>query len=275
MLVSVIVPTFNRKALLARTLHSIVNQKSATYLGDSVQIEIIVVDDGSTDSTEAMMRCDFPSVQYFHQSNRGVSAARNAGIALAKGEWIALLDSDDEWLPEKLAKQFKLLEETGLEICHTEEKWIRNGQPLKQLKKHQKQGGWIFEDCLPLCAMSPSSIIIKRELFDKVGGFDESLPACEDYDLWLRLTSRYEVAYEPSECIIKYGGHEDQLSQKYWGMDRFRVVALENVLQTELSDENRLAVTKMLQNKLKILLKGAKKYSNTTLIEYCETRLTR
>lgn len=275
MLVSVIVPTFNRQALLMRALHSINNQAPAEYLGEMVETEIIVVDDGSTDDTKAMIGCEFPEVRYIYQNNHGVSAARNVGISKSIGEWIALLDSDDEWLPEKLQKQFSLLEQTGLAICHTQENWLRNGKPLKQLKKHHKRGGWIFEDCLPLCAMSPSSIVLKRELFDDVGVFDESLPACEDYDLWLRLTSRYPVAYEPSACIIKYGGHQDQLSQKYWGMDRFRVIALEKILQQNLTDEYHQAAADMLESKLSILLKGAYKHDNQALIDYCQVRISK
>lgn len=242
------------------------------------EIEIIVVDDGSTDDTKEMLASDFPDVHYIFQGNSGVSSARNTGLRAAKGEWIALLDSDDEWLPHKLKAQFELLENTELKVCHTEEIWIRNGVRVNQMNKHKKSGGWIFEKCLPLCAMSPSSIIIHRDVFDDVGDFDESLPACEDYDLWLRITSRYEVAYVKDACINKYGGHEDQLSRQFWGMDRFRVLALQKILNPQLESilkpiDRGLALN-MLEKKLNILLKGATKHSNQALINECQQALT-
>lgn len=272
-----IVPTFNRLAVIKRCLHSVVTQKVPF---SEQEVELIVVDDGSTDGTAEYLASEFPDVIYMSQSNAGVSAARNLGLSVAQGEWIALLDSDDEWLPNKLIAQFQLLSESGLKVCHTEERWIRNGVRVNQMKKHTKRGGWIFEHCLPLCVMSPSSMLIHRSVFDTVGLFNESLAACEDYDLWLRITARYEVAYVDKACINKYGGHADQLSRQYWGMDRFRVVALENCLTDScvakyLSPQLQDSVRSMLTKKLTILLKGAVKHSNYELIEECNARLAR
>ncbi len=102
-----------------------------------------------------------------------------------------------------------------MRVCHTDEIWIRNGRRVNARKKHGKKGGWIFQHCLPLCAMSPSSIMIHRDVFTALGGFDERLPACEDYDLWLRITARYPVLFTRQPLIEKYGGHDDQLSRKY------------------------------------------------------------
>ncbi|GHA01596.1 glycosyl transferase [Arenicella chitinivorans] len=274
---SVIIPTYNRAETLERAVASVLAQD---YLTRDSEVEIIVVDDGSDDGTAEFVRSRFPCVQLLQQPNRGVSAARNRGLDIACGEWIALLDSDDEWLPHKLSTQMNVLADTGLSVCHTEEIWIRHGRRINQMNKHQKQGGWIFEQCLPLCAMSPSSIVIHRSVFETVGRFDENLPACEDYDLWLRVAAGFEVAYVAQPCIRKYGGHEDQLSRQYWGMDRFRVIALENCLNhpeigPSLTVEQRQKTLKTLVKKLNILCNGARKRNNFELVEDCESKLAR
>ncbi len=153
--------------------------------------EIIVVDDGSEDNTSGMIRSTFPEITLITQANRGVSAARNVGINRASGEWIAFLDSDDEWQPDKLEKQLlTLAEHPDCPLCHTNEIWIRNGRRVDEGKRHTKSGGRIFKRCLPLCVISPSAAIIRRALFDEIGMFDEDLPVCEDYDMWLRICAR-------------------------------------------------------------------------------------
>jgi Predicted glycosyltransferases len=175
-----------------------------------------------------MLGREFPQVHYYYQDNLGVSAARNLGIQHTAGNWLAFLDSDDEWLPEKLAnQQTALAANPEYKICHTEENWIRNGAPVKVPQKYAKTGGWIFKHCLPLCAMSPSTLLIHRSIFTDVGLFDSRLPACEDYDLWLRITAHYPVLLVEQPQINKHGGHKDQLSQAFWGMDRFRICALQ------------------------------------------------
>jgi len=252
--VAVIIPTFNRRDKLARALKSVVAQ---TQPAD----EIIVIDDGSSDDTNQFISSSFPQVHYIYQQNRGVSAARNTGIKACSADWIALLDSDDEWLANKLAQQFSaLVKNPDYKIAHSNEIWIRNGKRVNQMDKHRKTGGWIFKNCLPLCAISPSSVIIHRELFGQIGLFDESLPACEDYDLWLRICSQHPVLYSDEALIIKHGGHEDQLSRKYWGMDRFRIQALDKLLTSSpLSDTQRDDASQMLLQKCKVYLNGARK----------------
>lgn len=259
---SVIVPTHNRRNALKRALKSVDAQTLPAG-------EVIVIDDGSTDQTRAMLRSEFPHIVYRSQQHRGVSAARNLGIRQSRGEWLAFLDSDDEWLPNKLEKQIAALQnEPHLKICHTNEIWIRNGKRVNAMKKHAKKGGWIFEHCLPLCAMSPSSIIIHRSVFERVGLFDEKLPACEDYDLWLRITAHYPVLLLAQPLILKYGGHDDQLSKKYWGMDRFRIQALQKIIaDPNLQPQNRQAAVAMLIKKIKIFLQGAKKRDKQHEIE--------
>ena len=260
--VSVIVPTYNRREVLPRALHSVLEQTL------SEPFELIVVDDGSTDGSAALVEAEFPTVSLIRQENQGVSAARNAGIRAARGRWIALLDSDDHWLEHKLLRQLKALSaKPELRLCHTEEIWIRNGVRVNPMKKHQKTGGWIYQRCLPLCCISPSSALIRRDLFDDVGMFDEELPACEDYDLWLRVCAREPVLFLDEPLMVKTGGHEDQLSRKFWGMDRFRIRALEKVLATDtLEPGDREATLAILVRKLEILLNGAKKRDNHELV---------
>ncbi len=254
MRVSVIIPSYNRAHLLGRAIASVQAQTLKP-------LEIIVVDDGSTDASAELVTRQFPDCHYLHQSNRGVSAARNLGIRVARGEWIAFLDSDDEWLPEKLAAQAAVLAATsGCRLVHADEVWIRRGRRVNAMQKHRKSGGDIFQQCLPLCVISPSAAVLHRSLLEEVGGFDESLPACEDYDLWLRICAREAVAFVETPQLRKFGGHADQLSRQYWGMDRFRVRALEKLLQAEcLSPENYAAVLKTLIKKTGILAQGARK----------------
>lgn len=261
--VTIIIPTFNRCSLLNRALDSVYKQSYSNY-------EVIVIDDGSTDETAEMMQQNFPEVKYFIQNNRGVSSSRNKGLAFATGEWIAFLDSDDEWLPQKLEKQIDaIILEPAFKVCHTEEVWVRDGVQVNQMKKHKKVGGWIFPQCLPLCVISPSSVLIQRSVFEDIGTFDISLPACEDYDLWLRVTAKYPVLYIEEPQIIKYGGHEGQLSQKYWGMDRFRIQALQNIiLGNTLSYQNKQETIAMLLKKCRIFQKGALKRGNLDAVQH-------
>lgn len=270
MKISVIIPTYNRANHLQQALHSVIRQTAQPD-------EIIIVDDGSNDNTKTIVN-DFPSnVKYLYQNNNGVSSARNSGIKQATGDFIAFLDSDDQWLPEKLEKQIAALHKNpDIYICHTEEIWIRNGIRVNQMKKHAKKGGWIFDHCLPLCVISPSSVIINRSVFEQVGLFDETLPACEDYDLWLRICANHQVLFLNEPLIMKFGGHEDQLSQKYWGMDRFRIKALDKILnQDDLSPENRKLACDMILKKAKIFLNGAKKRGKTEDANHYEQLIKR
>ena len=258
---SVIIPTFNRADVLGRAIESVLQQSLPAK-------EIIIVDDGSDDHTRqvvaALQRSAVVPISILYQKNSGVSAARNNGIRHADGEWIAFLDSDDAWLHNKLKNQAGLIaQHSGFRLCHTQENWIRNGVQIKQMKKHAKSGGHIFQQCLPLCVISPSSVVIHRSLFDAVGLFDETLPACEDYDLWLRICAHEAVLYVDTPQILKYGGHDDQLSHKFWGMDRFRIKALLKILQAPgLETSQQQLVYKTLLHKARILRLGAEKRNN-------------
>ena len=259
--ISVIIPTFERKHLIGRALDSVLKQTQPAC-------EVIVIDDGSSDGTAGWIKKAYPSIILIEQKNKGVSAARNTGIRNAKSKWVALLDSDDEWLPGKLEAQVKLLQKNeGKLFCHTNEIWIRNGVRVNPMKKHQKFGGMIFNECLDICRISPSSSLFCRALLDDVGWFDETLPICEDYDLWLRVTAKYPVLFVDEPLIIKYGGHSDQLSRRPGGIEQYRIKALENILsRSNLKNSNRISAIKMLIKKLDILLAGSKKRGNVSQV---------
>ena len=250
--ISVIIPTYNRAHILPRALDSVLSQTQ-------LPIEIIVVNDGSTDGTKSVLS-NYPGLKIIDQQHSGVSAARNIGLEHTNGEWIAFLDSDDEWLPEKLEQQWAAICKDDKLICHTEEIWIRNGKRVNPMKKHQKYGEYIYEKCLPLCVISPSSVMIHQSVFNDIGVFDESLEVCEDYDLWLRICSKYSTLFFDEPLIVKYGGHENQLSRKYWGMDRFRIQAMEKILSFgELSAEDEKATVDMIVQKCEIIINGMQK----------------
>jgi len=259
--ISVVIPTYNRRDLLPRAIDSVLAQTSPPD-------EIIVVDDGSDDGTMGIVHRAYPQVRVVDQKNAGVSAARNLGITSATGEWIALLDSDDAWLPQKLERQLQALSQhPGFRMVHCDEIWFRDGVRVNPMAKHKKQGGRIFRQCLPICCISPSSVLIHRSLFDEVGRFDTGLPACEDYDLWLRICAREPVLYVNEPLLKKYGGHDDQLSRKYWGMDRYRVRALEKILASNtLSDGDRRAAQDTLVEKATIIANGAEKRGRNDLV---------
>ena len=246
--VSVIIPTFNRAMKTARAVASVLYQTFTDY-------EIIVVDDGSQDNTEAVMRQFEGRIRYVViPSNQGVSVARNRGIRESQAPWIAFLDSDDYWLPRKLAVQMAFFEERPKAvICQTQEIWIRNGRYANPKKRHQKPSGDIFEPSLRLCLVSPSAVMMRRSLVEEVGLFDEALPVCEDYDLWLRIACRYPVHLIEDRLLIKEGGHADQLSSRYQGMDRFRVQALVKLMQRGyLAPRQQEALLKELSLKCRI-----------------------
>ena len=251
--VTVVIPTYNRRDLVREAIASVTAQSYP-------DVEVIVVDDGSNDGTAEVVQ-QFAGVQYVYQSNRGVSAARNGGVALARGELIAFLDSDDLWQPHKLTHQVALFDQhSDAEMCHTDEIWIRNGMRVNPHHKHRKAGGDIFARSLELCLVSPSSVMMRRALFERLGGFDETLPACEDYDLWLRISARLPVHFIAMPLVVKRGGHADQLSRRFWGMDRFRVQSLCKLLESGmLSDEQRQLTVEMLRKKCTILAQGARK----------------
>lgn len=260
--ISVIIPTLNRVNLLKRALRSVLNQ---TLPPD----EIIVIDNGSTDDTKNMIKDNFQNIKYYYLHDKGVSKARNLGIKNSNSEWLSFLDSDDEWHRKKLEKQINFIKyNSKCKFVHSNEVWLRNGIHLNQLKKHKKKGGNIFKNCLKMCCISPSSVILKKNIFYDYGFFDESFQVCEDYEMWLRISAKEEICFLEDKLLIKHGGHKDQLSKKFWGMDRFRVYAIEkNLLNNNFSKyQNGLAKFFLLQ-KLEVIINGAKKRNNIETFE--------
>ena len=212
--------------------------------------EVIVIDDGSTDETAEQLRRMGESIRVMTQTHRGVAAARNRAASVAAGRYLAFLDSDDLWLPNKLAVQLAFMNaHPEMAICQSEEIWIRHGARVNPKAKHRKPSGDIFKPSLDLCLVSPSAVMMTADLFVKTGGFDESLFVCEDYDLWLRIAVDHPIPLLTQALVIKRGGHADQLSRSVWGMDRFRVRALQKLLRSALAGERRQWALATLQRK--------------------------
>ena len=257
--ISIVIPTYNRSSLLIRAINSVFAQSYKNF-------ELIIVDDGSTDNTFELLEplINSSQIKYFKCQNLGVSSARNLGAKKAVADYLAFLDSDDEWLPHKLQDQINyFLTNPQMRIVFGEEFWIRNGKRVNQKVIHKKKGGNIFSSCVQQCSIAPSSIMMEKSLFLEMGGFDESFIICEDYDLWLKISSLFEIGFIANPLIIKHGGHNDQLSTKYFAMDFWRIKALFGILQTrKLSDEYKTIVIESMQRRGAILMQGYEKYGN-------------
>ncbi len=255
MLTSIIIPFRDREDLTIRAIKSVLAQTNNNF-------ELIVINDGSKEIDLTKYFSD-KRIKFIYQENKGVSAARNLGIKNSKAELIAFLDSDDEWLPEKLEKQVNYFtKDLNCKILHTNEKWIRNGKFVNPKLKHKKAQGECFEKCLELCCISPSSVMIKKELLKEFNYFDEDMRVCEDYDLWLKISSKYRIDYLEEKLVIKYGGHSDQLSKSENAIDRFRVYALMKLLaNNKLKLNQRTLVINKLTEKSNLISNGASKRS--------------
>lgn len=258
-MISVIIPTFNRAKLLLEAVCSVLDQRDIPD-----KVEIIVVDDGSTDDTREALATVAGEIDYIRREHSGVSAARNLGISRSRGEWIAFLDSDDLWLPGKLCAQMKFFSDhPEIFLCQTEEIWIRNGRRINPRKYHKKPSGYCFPLLLERCLVSPSAVVVHRRLFDAAGLFDESLPACEDYDLWLRIGCRFPLGLVEKPFVVKRGGHTDQLSATIENLDKYRMEAILKLIRTgQLSPEQMCAAQKMLDKKARIYSDGCRKRGN-------------
>lgn len=258
-MISVIIPAYNRAKLLTEAVGSVLEQKDVPE-----DVEIIVVDDGSTDNTTEALAALTGKIAYIRHEHSGVSKSRNLGISRSSGEWIAFLDSDDLWLPGKLRAQMKFFSDhPETLLCQTGEIWVRNGRRVNPRKYHEKPSGYCFPSLLERCLVSPSSVVVRRRVFDLVGLFDESLPACEDYDLWLRIGCRFHIGLVEKPLIIKRGGHPDQLSANVANLDKYRIEAILNLIRTApLSTEQRTAAERMLEEKRRIYSGGCRKRGN-------------
>ena len=253
MRISVIIPTYNRANFIVKAIESIMNQ--------TVKVnEIIVIDDGSTDNTQELLK-DY-NIIYKYQKNSGVSKARNLGIKLSKNEWITFLDSDDIWEKTKIEEQINFHKNNkDILFSHTDELWKFNGKIIKQNKHQQKPFGDCFNDNISLCKIGASTVFIHKSIFDNVGIFDEELIACEDYDLWLRILIKYQLGLVNKKLIEKIAGHKGQLSFETPLMDRYRIIAL-------LKHKNNIFVKDEITKKCNILINGAIKHNNTKIKKY-------
>lgn len=253
-LVSIILPTYNRAEFIGAALDSVFAQTYENW-------ELIIIDDGSTDSTtEVLEQYNDSRLRYIYQENQGVSGARNTGIGQCAGDVIALLDSDDEWLPKKLETQLAYMEQHNFEICQTEEIWVRKGKRVNQPAKYAKPEGWFFDQSVEMCLISPSCTMFTRACWDEIGPFDVSMPSCEDYDMWLRACHTYPVGLVREKLTIKHGGRQDQLSVHVPCADLYRIRALIKILQCGKLDANQEALAlKELATKVDIYRQGCEK----------------
>ncbi len=267
--ISVIIPVHNRPEPVMKAVDSVLSQSLKP-------LEVIVVDDGSTDQTPSVLKRYGSRITLLQTGgNHGPSRARNMGVAAASGRWVAFLDSDDLWKEDKLRKQVEYLERNPFfEIIQSGEIWIRHGRRVNPCKHHQKEEGWIWERSLNLCLISPSSVMLKKSLFEKYGGFREDLPVCEDYDLWIRITREHLVGLVPDNSVVKYGGHPDQLSRRYPAMDRFRVRSLHDAWLAERSPQLRQRLQEVLIRKANILLGGYRKRGKVKEVREMESLIT-
>lgn len=257
--ISVVIPVHNRPVLLSRALTSVSCQTTPP-------LEVVVVDDGSSQPIDDTLKELCPGVKIIrNDKNAGVAAARNRGIEHAQGEWIALLDSDDEWVSLKLEKQVQYLQEfPHLRAIHTDEKWVRNNNEVNPPVYLNKSNQLLWERSLRHCLICPSSVLLHISIFETIGSFDQSFTVCEDYDFWLRLLLHDEIGLVDEKLTIKHGGHADQLSTNTWGMDRFRIKTLQKILSTPLlSLSRRKLVYEVLIDKCRILAQGSKKRQKT------------
>lgn len=252
--VSAIITTFNRAELCLKAVRSVYEQTC-------VPAQVILVDDGSGEDLEEvreLLRVN--GGVYLRQDNRGVSAARNLGVEHATEEWVAFLDSDDQWLPTKLERQFALhLEDPEMSISQTAEIWVNQGVRVNQRKHHAPARGMCFERCLNICCISASAVMIRRRILIEAGGFDVSLPVCEDYDLWIRLTRKLAVGLVEEALVLKTRNGNGQLSQSVEAIDHYRVLALLKLIEGGLSPDQHTLAESALRKKLTILLAGARK----------------
>ena len=251
--ISVIIPTYNRLPFLKEAVASVRFQEYSNF-------ELIVVDDGSTDGTTAWLRDQgIKTKKIFHSGKPG--NVRNIGTEMATGSLLAFLDSDDLWKPDKLMHQSEYLAtQPDVRLCHTRETWLRGDNEISQSGQKHRRSGWVFADALTKCIIGPSTTLLEKSLFVESGGFDPELEIAEDYDLWLRICSRYPVGYIDQPLVVKRGGHPDQLSEKYGQIEIFRIRSLaRNIEQDWFSGTHLIMARRELARKCRIYAAGCEK----------------
>ena len=263
-LVSVIIPAYNRAPLLKEAVRSVLAQSFR-------DIEIIIADDGSTDGTPSMLReleekslsaPEGPPLRLLRQDHRGMAGqVRNFAVQAASGRYLAFLDSDDLWLPEKLSRQLPFFgKPPGLRLVHTRELWLRQGRVISQKGQRHRRFGDVFGDALEKCILGPSTVVLERSLFDEIGGFREDLEVAEDYELGLRITALHEIGYVDEPLTVKRAGEWPQLSKKYDHIEDFRIKALQPLIdQDRLPFSRRMPARRVLSRKCGVYARGCRK----------------
>ncbi len=253
--------------MLLRAIRSVLNQTCTDY-------HLIVVDDASSEDLSTSRELVEPDHTWLTlPRNQGPAAARNAGAAAhPQSEWITFLDSDDIWHPDKLEQQLTWHQEhEEYRISQVTEQWIRHGEPIHKPKHLVQPDGDLFSIAVDRCAIGPSCVMIRRDLWDETGGFRPDYRVCEDYELWLRICHREQIGLVSDQPLVdKHAGHDDQLSFTTPALDRWRLMAL---LQLHSENSAKLNQTQLnlvqqaIQRKATVLAKGASKRSNTEWAE--------
>jgi glycosyltransferase involved in cell wall biosynthesis len=255
-LVSVIIPVFNAEKYIEETINSVIAQ---TY----PHIELIVVNDGSTDGSKALLEAYGDKLSLYSIKNQGVSFARNLAIKHAQGEWIAFIDADDIWSPDKLSEQLKSL--GGCEWSHTDSYYIGDGQSglTKRSDLSCQVGGMIFDDLVVENFITTSTVLIKQSLFLSQGGFDEDMEALEDWKLWLTLSKDHKLSF-CSRPLAQYRVYDGSTSRKARKMLPIHEGLINQVFEGEVSQRMRLLRIKSLESSYMIcsyIAEDSKDYS--------------
>ncbi len=200
--VSVVIPTYNRAHYLPEAVASVMAQTAPVD-------EIIIVDDGSTDDTEAVVRRLDGPIRYYWKPNGGAASARNAGIRMARGKYVALLDTDDRWLPHKNARMVALLDASPeVVLVHGAATLIgADGRPTGVVWSKPDYTGWVRKKLLFANGVNASSVVVRKRILETVGGYDETFPLLENWELWLRVSRYGEFAYV-DEPVVQYRVHQ-------------------------------------------------------------------
>ena len=268
--VLVLIPTRDRPSLTLEAIVSVTNQTYTNW-------ECLVIDDGSNQENYDLLTKKLkpiPNVKVSRNDiSKGPAACRNFALRITDYNYVAFLDSDDLWMKEKLEKQVNALEQRNKEWIHCNELWMRNNKTVNQKKIHRKQGGLFWKRSVSRCLISPSAVLFKRAFFQELGGFKESFPVAEDYELWLRALEKNSVGYLSEPLVLKRAGDWQQLSS-IQEIDRYRVLALHRALRRLRActgKANRVRLNKLIEEGLKktqVLVAGAKKHKSHRLAQY-------
>lgn len=242
-MVSVIMPAFNTEKYISQAIESVLDQ---TYQ----DVELIIVNDGSTDMTEKVIQKYLNRISYIFQTNKGIAAARNIGIRASRGEYIAFLDSDDIWLPEKLKLQVNYLStHLDTDLVYADYATFDNGGILEENFAFARQVprpiGYIFQELLLKCLIFTSTVMLKRKVLEKTGLFDERFLIGEDYDLWLRISAEHKIGYI-TEVVSKYRRHPSSITARDLSTNKpWEIKVIEKALKMFPEEKTKMPTRKL------------------------------